>query len=429
MKSKYFIPLLMIGLLFAVFGFAAWLNSILIPYFQITLELNSVQTTLVTFAFFIAYVVMALPSSWVLKKIGFKKGIVLGLLVMAFGSLLFVPAAYSRSYAMFLFGLFVMGTGQALLQTAANPYVTILGQIDSAGQRNSIMGVFNKVAGIASQRILGPILLLNADSILSGLSAMSSTDKVNTLNQMAHRVISPYIIITMLLIFMAVVMWLIALPEVKDEEANAETAGRHHRSIWQFPNLILGVLALFCAEGTESITSYYIIPYGQSMGFSTAAAQLFVDYIIYAMLAGYITGILLIPKYLTQSKALAYCAILGIVFAIGAMSTHGMSSVICIIGMGFCNALNWPCIWPLAIDGLGRFTKTAAAFLIMAIAGDALFPMLYAQLNLSFGPQGGVFLLMLLYIFILSYAAIGYKKKAWHFSPFGGGRGWNNNEN
>ncbi len=412
-KYRFIVPLLMIGLLFGVFGFAAWLNSILIPYFQITLELNSVQTTLVTFSFFIAYVVMALPASWVLEKIGFKKGIVLGLVTMALGTLLFIPAAYTRTYSIFLFGLFIMGTGQALLQTAANPYVTILGPLESAGQRNSLMGIFNKVAGILSQRIIGPILLLNADSILSGLASRNAVEKIAALNDMAIRVINPYLIITVLLLIMAIIMGVIALPVVDEETANAEDAGSSHTSIWQFPNLILGVLALFCAEGTESITSYYIIPYGQSMGFSTEASQVFVDYIIYAMLAGYFLGTVLIPKYIDQSRALATCAFLGICFSIGAIYTDGFTSVLFIVAMGFCNALNWPCIWPLALKGVGRFTKTAAAFLIMAIAGDAIFPILYAQLNTRVGAQAGVFLLMVLYIVILFYATLGHKKKVW----------------
>jgi len=412
-KNSYLVPLLMIGLLFGVFGFAAWMNSILIPYFQITLELNSVQTTLVTFSFFIAYVVMALPSSWLLKKIGFKKGIALGLIIMALGTLLFIPAAFTRIYGIFLLGLSLMGTGQALLQTAANPYITILGPIESAGQRNSIMGIFNKVAGILSQRILGPILLLNADSIMASLAKMSDGEKITALDNMALRVINPYIIITMVLMAMAVFMWVVALPVVNEEDANAEENGPSRTSIWQFPNLILGVLALFCAEGTESITSYYIIPYGQSMGFSTDASQIFVDYIIYAMLAGYFLGTVLIPKYITQHKALAICAFLGICFSMGAILTDGFTSVLFIIAMGFCNALNWPCIWPLALRGVGKFTKTAAAFLIMAIAGDAIFPILYAQLNTLVGDNAGTYLLTVLYTAILLYAIIGHKKKAW----------------
>jgi FHS family L-fucose permease-like MFS transporter len=403
----------MIGLLFGVFGFAAWMNSILIPYFQITLQLNSVQTTLVTFSFFIAYVVMALPSAWLLKKIGFKKGIVWGLLVMALGTLLFIPAAYARTYGVFLFGLFCMGTGQAILQTAVNPYVTILGPLESAGQRNSLMGIFNKVAGILSQRILGPILLLNADFIRSSLTTMTDTEKISALDGMSLRLINPYMTITFLLVTMAIIMWAVRLPVVNEEQANPEAGGTSRNSIWQFPNLILGVMALCAAEGTESITSYYIIPYGQSMGFSTDSSQLFVDYIIYAMLAGYLLGTLLIPKYISQNKALAACSFLGICFSIGALFTNGFTSVLFIILMGFCNALNWPCIWPLALNGVGRFTTTASAFLIMAIAGDAIFPISYAYINTAFGGNSGVFLLMMLYVVILWYATFGYRMKSW----------------
>ena len=403
----------MIGLLFAVFGFAAWLNSILIPYFQITLELSNVQTTLVTFSFFIAYVVMALPSSWVLKKIGFRYGIVLGLIIMAVGALLFIPAANERVYWLFLTGLFVMGTGQALLQTAANPYITILGPIESAAQRNSFMGVCNKLAGIASQRLLGPVLLLNADVILNKLQYMNGAEKVLALNEMALRVIDPYWIMTASLVAIALVMLLVKLPLVNEEESNADESGVSKASIWLYPNLILGVLALFCAEGLESITSYYIIPYGQSMGFTLSQSQPFVDYIIYAMLIGYFCGIFFIPKYISQSRALAICAVGGVSLSLIALLTGGFAAVVCMIGMGFCNALNWPSIWPLAIHGLGRFTKTAAAILIMAIAGDAVFPVIYATLNSAFGAKSGSVLLMLLYSFILFYATIGYKKKSW----------------
>jgi MFS transporter, FHS family, L-fucose permease len=403
----------MIGLLFAVFGFAAWLNSILIPYFQIILELSTVQTTLVTFSFFIAYVVMALPSSWVLKKIGFKQGIVLGLIIMAGGAALFIPAAYARSYSLFLCGLFILGTGQALLQTAANPYITILGPNESAAQRNSFMGVCNKLAGIASQRLVGPLLLLNADIILQKLGQMTAQEKIAALNEMSLRIVNPYWVMTGSLLLIALIMWLVKLPAVNEEESNNDESGETKANIWLYPNLMLGVLALFCAEGLESITSYYIIPFGQSMGFTTAASQPFVDYIIYAMLAGYLCGIIFIPKYISQSRALSVCAALGIFLSVAAMVSTGFTAVICIIFMGFCNALNWPSIWPLAIKGLGKYTKTAAALLIMAIAGDAIFPVLYAQLNTYFGIKAGIALLGFLYVLILYFAMIGYTKKRW----------------
>lgn len=411
--KNYIFPLIIIGVLFGVFGFAAWLNSILVPYFQLTLQLSIVQTTLVTFAFFIAYVVMALPSAWVLKKVGFKKGLVIGLLVLALGSLLFIPAAYMRTYWVFLVALFVMGSGQALLQTAANPYVTLLGPMESAAQRNSFMGVCNKLAGIVSQRFVGPVLLLNADVLFANLRVADAAQKQVILTDMSLRVITPYWLITGFLIALTIIIYFVKLPPVAEDDDGEEIQQGKRSSIWLYPNLILGVLALFCAEGTESITSYYIIPFGQSMGFSTQASQSFVDYIIYIMLAGYFCGMFFIPKYIAQKNALAICSFLGICFAIGAMCTTGIVSVSCVLCMGFCNSLNWPCIWPLAIDGLGGYIKTASAMLIMAIAGDALLPILYAQLNEWFHIKGGMGLLLVLYAVILFYALYGHKIKKW----------------
>jgi FHS family L-fucose permease-like MFS transporter len=412
--KNYIFPLVIIGVLFGVFGFAAWLNSILVPYFQITLQLTTVQTTLVTFAFFIAYVVMALPSAWVLKKVGFKSGLVIGLVVLALGSLLFIPAAYMRTYWLFLTALFVMGSGQALLQTAANPYVTLLGPMESAAQRNSFMGVCNKLAGIVSQRFVGPILLLNADALLIKLTHVNGFEKDTILKEMSLRVVTPYWLITGFLVLLSVVIYFVKLPPVADDESEEIQQGKR-TSIWLYPNLMLGVLALFCAEGTESITSYYIIPYGQSMGFTTQYSQNFVDYIIYIMLAGYFCGIFFIPKYISQKNALAVCSFLGMCFAIGAICTHGIVSVACVLCMGFCNSLNWPCIWPLAIDGLGGYIKTASAFLIMAIAGDALLPIFYAQLNEWFHIKAGLGLIFILYAVIFYYAVYGHKINLWKF--------------
>jgi len=411
--KNYIFPLIIIGVLFGVFGFAAWLNSILVPYFQLTLQLSTVQTTLVTFAFFIAYVVMALPSAWLLKKVGFKKGLVIGLLVLALGSLLFIPAAYLRTYWVFLVALFVMGSGQALLQTAANPYVTLLGPMESAAQRNSFMGVCNKLAGIVSQRFVGPVLLLNADLLFAKLRSAGGVEKDSILAEISLRVVTPYWLITGFLVLLTIVIYFVKLPPVAEDDDGHEIQQSKRSSVWLYPNLILGVLALFCAEGTESITSYYIIPYGQHMGFSTAASQSFVDYIIYIMLAGYFCGMFFIPRYISQKNALAICSSLGICFAIGAMFTTGIVSVSCVLCMGFCNSLNWPCIWPLAIDGLSGYIKTASAMLIMAIAGDALLPIFYAQLNEWFHNNGGMGLILALYGVILFYALFGHKIKNW----------------
>ena len=303
-------PLMIIGILFFVFGFITWVNSVLIAFFKDAFQLNNFDSLLVTFAFFISYFVMAIPSSWVLAKTGFKRGMSLGLLSMAIGTLLFIPAAKMANYPMFLFGLFVIGTGLALLQTASNPYVTILGPSESAAKRISVMGICNKVAGILSQFIFGGLFLSNG---------LVGNEKLNT-------VITPYGIMTVILIALAIWVWFSSLPEVEAEEIKQENDSVKD-SVWSYPNLVLGLVAFFLYVGVEVIAGDTIINYGVSQGFDKDVAKIFTTYTLYGMLAGYIVGILFIPKYLSQQKALNYSAILGIVFSIGTIFFTGFDFI------------------------------------------------------------------------------------------------------
>ena len=389
-------PLLIIGILFFVFGFVTWVNSVLIAFFKDAFQLNNFDSLLVTFAFFISYFVMAIPSSWVLAKTGFKKGMSLGLLAMAVGTLLFIPAAKAENYSLFLLGLFVIGTGLALLQTASNPYVTILGPSESAAQRISVMGICNKIAGILSQVIFGGLLL----------SSAAGAAKLET-------VIMPYGIMTAILIALALWVRFSTLPEVEAEET-AEEKKATKDSVWAYPNLVLGLIAFFLYVGVEVMAGDTIINYGVSKGFSMDIAKSFTSYTLYGMLAGYIIGILFIPKYLSQSKALNYSAILGILFSVGAVVTDGYMSVLCIALLGLANALMWPALWPLAINGLGKFTKIGSAFIIMMISGGALMPLLYGKIADQIGnTQSAYVILIPCYLFIYFYATIGHKKSSW----------------
>jgi glucose/galactose transporter len=390
-------PLLIIGILFFVFGFVTWVNSVLIAFFKDAFQLNNFDSLLVTFAFFISYFVMAIPSSWVLARTGFKKGMSLGLLAMAVGTLLFIPAAKMENYPMFLFGLFVIGTGLALLQTASNPYVTILGPAESAAQRISVMGICNKVAGILSQFIFGGLFLSSA---VGGSSKLAI-------------VIMPYGIMTAVLVLLAVWVWFSSLPEVEAEET-VEEAGNAKSSVWAYPSLVLGLVAFFVYVGVEVIAGDTIINYGVSQGFSQDVAKSFTTYTLYGMLAGYIVGILFIPKYLSQQKALNYSAILGVLFSIGAITLTGFMSVLCLALLGLANALMWPALWPLAINGLGKFTKIGSAFIIMMISGGALMPLLYGKIADQIGnTQSAYVILIPCYLFIYFYATIGQKKSSW----------------
>ena len=390
-------PLMIIGILFFVFGFITWVNSVLIAFFKDAFQLNNFDSLLVTFAFFISYFVMAIPSSWVLAKTGFKRGMSLGLLSMAIGTLLFIPAAKMANYPMFLFGLFVIGTGLALLQTASNPYVTILGPSESAAKRISVMGICNKVAGILSQFIFGGLFLSNG---------LVGNEKLNT-------VITPYGIMTVILILLAIWVWFSSLPEVEAEEIKQEKDSVKD-SVWSYPNLVLGLVAFFLYVGVEVIAGDTIINYGVSQGFDQDVAKIFTTYTLYGMLAGYIVGILFIPKYLSQQKALNYSAILGIVFSIGTIFFTGFTSVLCLALLGLANALMWPALWPLAIQGLGKFTKLGSALIIMMISGGALLPLLYGKIADQIGDTQKAYMIMIpCYIFIYFYATIGHKKSSW----------------
>jgi len=389
-------PLIMIGILFFVFGFVTWVNSVLIAFFKDAFDLNNFQSLLVTSAFFISYFVMAIPSSWVLAKTGFKNGMSFGLLAMAVGTLLFIPAAKAENYALFLLGLFVIGTGLALLQTASNPYVTILGPSESAAQRISVMGICNKVAGILSQVIFGGLLL----------SSAAGAAKLET-------VIMPYGIMTAILILLALWVRFSSLPEVEAEETEEEKSASK-ASVWAYPNLVLGLVAFFLYVGVEVMAGDTIINYGVSKGFSMDVAKSFTSYTLYGMLAGYIVGILFIPKYLSQQKALNYSALLGILFSVGAVVLDGYLSVLCIALLGLANALMWPALWPLAIQGLGKFTKLGSALIIMMISGGALVPLLYGSIADRLGDTQTAYAIMIpCYLFILFYATIGHKKSSW----------------
>jgi MFS transporter, FHS family, L-fucose permease len=409
-KRNFIFPLVIIGIFFFIFGFTTWANSQLIPYFKIACELSTSQSLLVATAFFAAYFVMALPSSFILDKIGYKKGMILGLLVMAAGALLFIPAANSRSYPMFLVALFVIGTGLALLQTASNPYVTILGPIESAAQRISIMGICNKLAGIIAVVIMGGIVLKDVDAFKAKLATLSPADKVQELDGLIQRVVNPYITIAVILVVFAIILMFLKLPEVKPEEETESSLSKNKKSIFQFPFLILGALAIFFYVGAEVISYDTFASFGESLGYSTEKAAGFAKFTGYGLLLGYILGILCIPKFISQGKALVISCLLSLVFVLLSMFTEGMIAVACFAGLGLSNALMWPAIWPLAIEGLGRFTKTGAALLIMGIAGGAVLPPLYAELANAMGSKQTAYCMMIpCYLFILYFATKGHK--------------------
>lgn len=412
-KKQYIVSITIIGVLFFIFGFITWINGTLIPYLKIACQLKTdLESYLVATAFFIAYAVMALPSSYVLKRTGYKKGMSIGLFVMAVGAVVFVPAANARDYNLFLLGLFILGSGLALLQTASNPYATIIGPIESAATRISIMGICNKVAGILASLIFGYIALNNTDALEASLKTMDTIAREEALNALASRVVVPYSILAVSLCVLGVAVLFSSLPDINDsgsESKSGADASTSKTSIFQFPYLLLGVLAIFLYVGAEVIAGDTIISYGKSLGINMSYARYFTIGTLACMLLGYIIGIFTIPKFMSQAFALKACAILGIAFAVLAIVTSGVTSVIFIALLGLANSLMWPAIWPLAIDGLGKFTKTGSALLVMAIAGGAILPLVYGKISLSVGNQQAYWILIPCYLYILYFAIKGHK--------------------
>ncbi len=417
-------PIIILCAFFFIFGFVTWLNGVLIPYLKIACELSDFQSYLVAFAFYISYFVMAVPGSRILEKTGFKNGMTVGLFIMALGALVFVPAALTRTYALFLLGLFILGTGLTILQAAVNPYVTIIGPIESAAQRISIMGICNKFAGVLAPLALGAVVLADADKLVKDLATMDAAQKAMQLNQLAQRVILPYCGMAVVLAVLGFVVRFSALPEIEHENTRPDGSHDDKSSVFQFPNLVLGVLALFLYVGVEVMAVDTISNYGQSLGVPLSLARIYPSYTLFAMVLGYIIGIIAIPKFISQPFALAVSAITGTAFSIGAVTFGGSInlfsnsipvSVLFLAALGLANAIMWPAIWPLAIHGLGKFTKTASAMLIMAIVGGALLPLLYGRLAAmpAIGHQTAYVLMVPCYLFILYYSVGGYKLIRW----------------
>ena len=430
-KSSSFVPLMIIAALFFIFGFVTWINGALIPFMKTINELTAAQSYLVASASYISFVVMALPSSAILAKTGYRKGMSIGLFVMAIGALVFIPAANARTYWMFLLGIFIQGAGMTLLQTAANPYVTILGPIESAAKRISVMGIANKVAGALGSLIFGALLLSGIDEVNEKLGTVSGEEKNQMLDTMADSVFMPYLVMAIVLMILGFLIRKAPLPHVEAEPIKEDSEGKTAKTnIFQFPQLILGVIALFMYVGVEVIAGDSIIAYGLSLGLPVSQAKWFTTFTLFAMVGTYALGVILIPKYLSQTAALRISGVLGIVLSLIIVNTSGFTSVLLVASLGIANALVWPAIWPLAIDGLGKFTKTGAAFLIMAISGGAILTPMYGQLvdylkevflsegmeevlATSYSANQGYWILLPAYIIIFLYAWKGHKIKSW----------------
>ena len=434
-KSITIKSMIILAVLFFIFGLVSWVNTILIPYFQLTLQLSNFQSYLVTFAFYIAYLLMAIPSSFLLNKVGYKRGMMFGLWCMAIGALLFVPAAYWRIYQLFLLGLFLLGVGLAILQSAANPYVTIVGPIESAAKRMSIVGTGNKLAGVIANLIFATVVIRESDKVLMReieAGTYSGEALENALDVLIRGVMTPYLVLAVTLFILGIMIRYSVLPEIDPKVVNKRSAEdeNSHKSIFQYPGLILGVVAMFFHIGTQMIALGTSIQYAGTMGESLAGpAKNIPSYTMFLTFIGYFLGIALIPKYLKQRNALLICSTINLIFSVliittsGTVNFLGMTTDISIwylVMMGLPNALLYAGIWPLAINGLGKYTNLGSAFLVMALSGSAIMPIVYnsfvevnAHLSAFEAMKTAYWILIPCFAYIVWYAVQGHSIKSW----------------
>lgn len=430
-KRNTTIAIIIVGAMFFIFGLVSWVNAILIPYFKIACELTHFESYFVAFAFYIAYLCLSVPSAYILNKVGYKRGIMYGFICMSIGAALFIPAALTRTYGIFLAGLFVIGAGLTILQSAANPYITIVGPIESAAKRISLMGICNKFAGIISPLIFAAVVLKVTDSSLFTLLESGTLDEASKnmmLDDLIRRVIKPYAILSVLLLMFGIFIRYSVLPEIDPAENNKEEENCAHKrtSVFQFPYLILGAFALFVHVGTQIIAIDTIISYAGSMGMNLLEAKAFPSYTLTATIIGYTIGILLIPKYLSQTRALQICCTFGLLLSIFVilvskeviiLGHEGNLSIWFLCALGLPNALIYAGIWPLSIKGLGRFTKIGSSLMIMGLSGNAIMPIVYGYFADIQGLQNAYWVLIPCYIYLIFFAVYGHKIQSWSFKP------------
>lgn len=418
------LPMVICCALFFIFGFVTWANGTLIPFLKLALNLETdLQAFFVTFASYIAYFFLALPSSWILNKIGFKNGLVLGMVVLGVGSLVFIPAADNRSFELFLTGIFIQGSAMALLQTAVNPYLSIIGPIDSAAARISIAGLCNKGAGVLVPIIFGILFLKNAEETTAKINATTDINAKNAiLDELLQRVHTPYIALAVIFVLFAIFIKFINLPEVKEEEDAVEDAGALKElktsvktSVFQYPHLFLGAFAIFCCVAAEVMAGDGIATYGRELNIAPNLVRFSTSFTLICMLVGYVVGIVAIPKFVSQQMALRICALSGVTLTIVSAFTSGYVSYYSVALLGLANSLMWPAIFPLGIKGLGKFTKTGSAIMIMGIAGGALVLPIYGFLkdSLQIDFQHAFLYTMLpAYLYIIFFAVKGHRAGA-----------------
>jgi glucose/galactose transporter len=370
--------------LFAIFGFVTWLNGPLITFSKLAFSLNDVEAFFVPSVFYLSYFFLALPSAFILRRTGMKAGMALGLLLMAVGAAGFGQFASMRLFPPTLVSLFVIGAGLSLLQTASNPYISVLGPIESGAQRIALLGIFNKLAGAAAPFVIGTLILNGIGQMQAQVdSAPTTAARELLLDAFAARIHLPYLVMGAFLAVIAFLVYKSPLPNISDD-ANPGAG----KGFWAaLPQMLFGFLAIFFYVGVEVMAGDAVGTYGNGFNLPLDKTIFFTSYTMVGMLIGYVCGLIAIPRFASQERYLVFSAVLGILFSIGAFLTRDYVSVAFVFALGFANAMMWPAIFPLGIRGLGKLTEFGAAFLVMGIIGGAAIPQLFAHLKDQYGFQ------------------------------------------
>lgn len=395
-KNNYLFPLAIIGLFFFSIGFALGINSYLMPVLKNAMHISGAASSLLLAATFIPFLLFGIPATHCIRLIGYKRTMALSFAIFAAAFALFILAAKQNSLTWFLIASFVSGAANAVLQASVNPYVTILGPLDSAARRISCMGISNKLAW--------PVTTLFITLVIGkGIGDTHLSD-----------LYMPFTIIIAIFLLLGVIALLAPLPDVKaagEDESDTTTASNSYAdgkmSILQFPHLLLGCLALFLYVGVETISLATATGYAQSLGLEGDNYG-FIPSV--GMIVGYVCGVIFIPRYLSQAVAMRICAIIALVGSIAvAVVPNPVFSVCCIFLMALGCSLMWPALWPLAMADLGKFTKAGSSLLTMAIAGGAVMPWLQGLVQDAFSYQTSYWVSVPCFLFILYYGLAGYK--------------------
>jgi len=404
--NKYLLPFILVTSLFFFWGLIINLDSILIPHLRKAFRLTTLQSSLVDSAVFIAYFLMAIPAGMIMQRSGFKTGIITGLLLFATGSFLFLPAANTREYAFFLGALFIIACGLAILETAANPYATVLGPENTATQRLNLAQSFNGLAVVVAPLIGKYFILSGTEYSDAELANMTVQAKDAYLQSEAASVKGPYIVIGVLILAVAILFLLTKLPDIKEEKTERKNllhTLRHQHLFW-------AVIAQFFYVGAQvCVTSFFINLAKRSAGLNEKdAANYLVGYGI-AFMAGRFFGTFLM-KYIQPAKLLSIYALVNILLSIVAVFSKGMITVYALIGIGFFMSIMFPTIFALGIKGLGHETKMGSSLIIMAIVGGALLPPVLGYISdATKNIQTGYLVPLICFIVVLFFGLKGYK--------------------